>query len=72
MYLATKDPFLFNLIVLKDYVVTHKLRYAKDRAFLKKVFGRVVEVDVSEFEKGGGSVQCLALRLDYIGSGCYI
>jgi N-dimethylarginine dimethylaminohydrolase len=63
VYMATRDPFALNLVVLRDHAVAHKLRFAKDRAFLKRVFGRVVEVDVGEFEKGGGSVQCLALRL---------
>jgi N-dimethylarginine dimethylaminohydrolase len=59
----THDPFLFNLVTLSDKVVTHKLESNKDRAFLESVFGKpVVEVDVSEFEKSGGSVGCMVFK----------
>jgi N-dimethylarginine dimethylaminohydrolase len=60
--MESNDPLCLNLIVLKDRVVTHTLN-AKDRKFLKKIYGNVVEMDVSEFEKGGGSVRCMVLRL---------
>ena len=61
-WMDTKDPFALNMIVLKDRVVTHKLRYAKEKRLLEKVIGKpIVEIDVSEFEKSGGSVRCMIL-----------
>jgi N-dimethylarginine dimethylaminohydrolase len=60
----TKDSFVLNLIPLKDKVVTHKLSSSKDKHFLQKIFQRpIIETDVSEFEKSGGSVKCLVLNI---------
>jgi N-dimethylarginine dimethylaminohydrolase len=60
--ITTSDPFMLNLLPLKDKIVTHKLQTLKDKHFLQKIFQRpVIEVDVSEFEKSGGSVRCLVL-----------
>jgi N-dimethylarginine dimethylaminohydrolase len=62
--LKTTDDFVLNLVVLPDKIVTHKLKYQKDRRFIEKHAHRpVVEVDVSEFEKSGASVHCMLLRL---------
>lgn len=56
-----RDPFALNAISIGGVAVTHKHRYPEDRALLRRYFTKVVEVDVSEFEKGGGSVHCLVL-----------
>jgi N-dimethylarginine dimethylaminohydrolase len=62
--ITTSDPFMLNLIPLKDKIVTHKLQTLKDKHFLQKIFQRpVIEIDVSEFEKSGGSVRCLVLDI---------
>jgi N-dimethylarginine dimethylaminohydrolase len=64
-WLITDDPFALNMKVLKDRVVTHKLLHKKDKKWLEKVTQRsVIEVDVSEFEKSGGSIRCMLLDLD--------
>lgn len=61
-WMDTKDPFVLNMLVLKNRIVTHKLMYKKDKRWLEKVTGKpVIEVDVSEFEKSGGSVRCMIL-----------
>jgi len=61
--LDLSDPFALNMIVLGRTAVTHRHVDPRDREALRPFFSQLVEVDVSEFEKGGGSVQCLALRL---------
>ena len=58
--IKTTDLFALNGIVLPDKVVVHKLKCARDKQFLEKHTQLpVVEIDLSEFEKSGGSVHCL-------------
>jgi N-dimethylarginine dimethylaminohydrolase len=61
----TDDPFLLNTLVTPRRVVTHRLKNAKDRRFLSAHFPKhtLVEVDSSEFQKSGGSIQCMVLSL---------
>lgn len=62
--LNTSDDFVFNLLVLPDKIVSHKLKHVRDKKFIEKHGQRpLVEVDVSEFEKAGGSVGCMSLVL---------
>jgi N-dimethylarginine dimethylaminohydrolase len=62
--LKTSDRFVLNSVVLPDKVVTHQLKNMRDRRFLEKYAQRpVVEVNVSEFEKSGGSVACLLFKM---------
>ena len=63
--LTTTDDFALNMVVLPDKIITHALKFKKDRRFiLKHTHQRpLVEVDVSEFEKSGGSVRCMVLML---------
>jgi N-dimethylarginine dimethylaminohydrolase len=57
----TDDPFVLNSVFFGKKLITHKLD-AKTRRQLQK-YGKVVEVDVSEFEKAGGSVRCMVCHL---------
>jgi len=62
--LRSKDPFALNLIPMRDKVVAHKLQFKKDKLFLENAFQLpVVEVDVGEFEKSGGSIRCMVLSI---------
>lgn len=62
--LSSPDVFVLNLIPLFNKVVCKKLLLEKDRAFLKKVYQLpLVEVDVGEFEKSGGSVRCMIMSI---------
>jgi N-dimethylarginine dimethylaminohydrolase len=64
-WIHTNDPFVLNMKVLNDRIVTHKLLYEKDKKWLERVTQRkVVEIDVREFEKSGGAVRCMLLDLD--------
>ena len=57
----TPDRFCLNAIVDGDTLITHKLKYPTLK-LLQKITGRkVCEIDVSEFEKSGGSVRCMVL-----------
>ncbi len=62
--LKTTDPFAFNGIVMNKKIVVHKL---KDKEFGKKLAElsgkKIVQVDVSQFELGGGAVACLVLPI---------
>jgi N-dimethylarginine dimethylaminohydrolase len=62
---ATRDWFMLNCVVTPYRVVVHRLMSEKDRDFMKTCFSprRIVEVDVSEFEKSGGAVKCLVFQL---------
>ena len=62
--LTTTDDFVMNIVVLPHKIITHQLLLKKDRRFIEKHGRRpVVEVDVSEFEKAGGSVGCMVLMV---------
>jgi len=56
------DPFALNCVMVKDKHYTHVLT-AKSRAVMKSVGLKVVELDVSEFEKSGGALRCMVLEL---------
>lgn len=62
---TTTDDFMMNMIVLPHKIITHKLLFKKDKRFIMKHTHQrpLVEVDVSEFEKSGGSVRCMVLML---------
>jgi N-dimethylarginine dimethylaminohydrolase len=60
--LETPDRFCLNAIVDGSRLITHKLTDPSLKPLLHKWTGRTVhEIDVSEFEKSGGSVRCLVL-----------
>lgn len=57
------DPFCLNCICTTDTLYTHVLKpsvYKLMRALTKL---DIVEIDVSEFEKAGGSVRCMILDI---------
>lgn len=56
------DPLALNCVMVKDKHYTHVLT-AKARAVMKSLGLKMVELDVSEFEKSGGSVRCMILEL---------
>jgi hypothetical protein len=53
------------MVVLPHKIITHQLKFKKDKRFIMKHTNerQLVEVDVSEFEKAGGSVGCMVLML---------
>jgi N-dimethylarginine dimethylaminohydrolase len=62
--MKTTDPFALNMVVMPTKIITHKLKYPRDKQFIEKHTHKpVVEVDVSEFEKSGGSVSCMTFKL---------
>lgn len=57
----TTDTFCLNAVVDGKNLIVHEVS-AKDRKFLEDTTGlKVKEIDVSEFEKSGGSVRCMVL-----------
>lgn len=57
----SSDRFCLNAIVDGDTLITHKLQPPELKQ-LQALTGRTVrEIDVSEFEKSGGSVRCMVL-----------
>lgn len=56
------DPFALNCVMVNGKHYTHVLT-AKARAVMKSLGLKVVELDVSEFEKSGGAVRCIVLSL---------
>ncbi len=64
--LPVEHPFALNIQVLnRTTAVTHLQHNESDRRLLKQYFRKLIEVDVSELEKGGGSVRCCLLNLFY-------
>jgi len=60
----TEDTLCLNAVVDGKYLVTHKMTDKAVKKVLEGVTGlRIREVDVSEFEKSGGSVRCMTLDL---------
>ena len=55
----TDDPFALNSIIQGKRLITHKVSAQTRRQLEAHTGKRVVEVDVSEFEKAGGSVRCM-------------
>ena len=59
----TTDTFCLNAVVDGKNLIVHEVS-AKDKKFLEDTTGlRVKEIDVSEFEKSGGSVRCMVLDI---------
>lgn len=62
--LPLSDPFLMNAVVLPKKILIHKVPDPMILAKLKDVTGKqIVQIDMSEFEKSGGSVACLVLPI---------
>ena len=60
----TADSMSLNAVVDGKNLVTHKLTDKAIKKVLEEITGlRIREVDVSEFEKSGGSVRCMTLDL---------
>ena len=60
----TEDTLCLNAVVDGKNLVTHKFTDKPMKKVLEGVTGlRIREVDVSEFEKSGGSVRCMTLDL---------
>jgi N-dimethylarginine dimethylaminohydrolase len=60
----TADSMCLNAVVDGKNLVTHKLTDKAMKKVLEEITGlRIREVDVSEFEKSGGSVRCMTLDL---------
>jgi N-dimethylarginine dimethylaminohydrolase len=60
----TEDTLCLNAVVDGKNLVTHKFTDKAVKKVLEGVTGlRIREVDVSEFEKSGGSVRCMTLDL---------
>jgi len=60
----TEDTLCLNAVVDGKYLITHKMRDKAVKKVLEGITGlRIREVDVSEFEKSGGSVRCMTLDL---------
>jgi N-dimethylarginine dimethylaminohydrolase len=62
--LQSSDPFVMNGIVFDTKILVSKLQDPGLKRTLESITGKkVVEVDVSEFQKSGGSVACLVLPI---------
>lgn len=60
----TQDPFALNSVVLEKTILTHKPLDPKIKHLLETLSKKpVTEVNVSEFEKGGGAVRCLVMEI---------
>ena len=60
--LDTSDKFGLNAIVDGSKLITHKLQDPSLKPLLHALTGRTIhEIDVSEFEKSGGSARCMVL-----------
>lgn len=61
---SSSDPFALNAIVLEKTILTHKPLDPAVKEILEEASGKsVTEVNVSEFEKGGGAVACLVMEM---------
>lgn len=56
------DPFALNCVMVNGKHYTHVLT-PKAKAVMKSLGLKVVELDVSEFEKSGGALRCMVLCL---------
>lgn len=62
--LQSSDPFVMNGIVLETKILMSKLQDPSLKQTLQSLTKKkIVEVDVSEFQKSGGSVACLVLPI---------
>ena len=62
--LESSDPFCLNSVVQDDTLLTHKLMEEDLDERLEKITGLTVrQIDISEFEKSGGSVACMIFTI---------
>ena len=62
--LRSTDPFAFNGIVFETKILVSTLQDSSLKQTLQSITGKkIVEVNVSEFQKSGGSVACLVLPI---------
>jgi N-dimethylarginine dimethylaminohydrolase len=62
----TTDPFALNSIILENSILVHKLQDPELKKTLECITKKdVKEIDLSEFEKGGGSAACLLMIIYY-------
>lgn len=62
--ISSSDPFALNAIVLEKTILTHKPLDPAIKTILEDVSGKSVkEVEISEFEKGGGAIGCLVMEM---------
>ena len=62
--ISSSDPFALNAVVLEKTILTHKPLDPAVKQTLEELSGKsVTQVDVSEFEKGGGAVACLVMEM---------
>ena len=60
----TSDSFCLNAVVDGAHLITHKLDDPHVKSKLESITGLTVkQVDVSEFEKSGGSIRCMTLDI---------
>jgi N-dimethylarginine dimethylaminohydrolase len=59
----TEDPFCLSSIVLEDKILTHELDPAIKKSLNEITNKDIVEFDMSEYEKAGGSVRALIFDL---------
>jgi len=62
--LNCEDNFCLNAIVDGDNLLIHKMKNKVTKKALEEISGKkIIECDVSEFEKSGGSVRCMVLDI---------
>ena len=61
--IRVRDPFCLNAVRFSGGIVTHALHPDIRRLLQSVARENLIEVDVSEFEKTGGSVRCMILDL---------
>jgi N-dimethylarginine dimethylaminohydrolase len=62
--LETKDPFALNGIVLENKIITHVQQEKHVKEFIERISKKkVIEINLSEFEKAGGAAACLVLTI---------
>ena len=60
----TADSFCLNAVIDGSHLITHKLTDPLIKSTLESTTGLIIkQVDVSEFEKSGGSIRCMTLDI---------
>jgi N-dimethylarginine dimethylaminohydrolase len=58
------DKFCLNAVMDGENLLTHKLLHKSTKDTLESISGKnIIECDVSEFEKAGGSIRCMVLDI---------
>ena len=60
------DPLCLNAFRIEDSIYVHKLAPDIKRMLQAITHCKIVEINVSEFEKAGGSVRCMIFNLPYV------